>query len=45
MEVIVSPAARDDIHAAYTYYAERNPDAAESFAASATPSMGWPSFP
>ena len=28
MEVIVSPAARDDIHAAYTYYAERNPDAA-----------------
>lgn len=28
MEVIVSPAARDDIRAAYMYYAERNPDAA-----------------
>lgn len=28
MEVIVSPAARDDIRAAYTNYAERNPDAA-----------------
>lgn len=28
MEIIVSPAARDDIRAAYSYYAERNPDAA-----------------
>ncbi|HWE61613.1 MAG TPA: type II toxin-antitoxin system RelE/ParE family toxin [Chloroflexota bacterium] len=28
MTIIVSPAARDDIRAAYTYYAERNPDAA-----------------
>ena len=26
MEIIVSPAARDDIHAAYNHYAERNPD-------------------
>jgi toxin ParE1/3/4 len=28
VEIIVSPAARDDIHAAYIYYAERNPDVA-----------------
>lgn len=28
MDVIVSPAARDDIRAIYAYYAERNPDAA-----------------
>lgn len=28
MEVIVSPAARADIRAAYMFYAERNPDAA-----------------
>lgn len=28
MEIIVSPAARDDIRAVYSYYAERNPDAA-----------------
>lgn len=28
MAVIVSPAARHDIRAAYTYYAERNPNAA-----------------
>lgn len=26
MEIVVSPAARDDIQAAYNYYAERNPD-------------------
>ena len=28
MEIVVSPAARDDIHAAYSYYAERDPDTA-----------------
>lgn len=28
VKIIVSPAARDDIRAAYTYYAGRNPDAA-----------------
>ena len=28
MEVIVSPAAREDIRDIYAYYAERNPDAA-----------------
>lgn len=26
MEIIVSPAAGDDIRAVYSYYAERNPD-------------------
>lgn len=28
MPIIISPAARDDIRAVYTYYAERNPDLA-----------------
>ena len=28
MEVIVSPAAREDIRSVYAYYADRNPDAA-----------------
>jgi toxin ParE1/3/4 len=28
VDIIVSPAARDDIHAAYNYYAKRNPDVA-----------------
>ncbi len=28
MDIIVSPLARDDILAAYTFHAERNPDAA-----------------
>jgi plasmid stabilization system protein ParE len=28
VQIIVSPAARDDIHAAYIYYAGRNPDVA-----------------
>jgi toxin ParE1/3/4 len=28
MEIIVSPAAREDIRDIYAYYAERNPDAA-----------------
>jgi plasmid stabilization system protein ParE len=28
VQVVVSPAARDDIRTVYSYYAERNPDAA-----------------
>ncbi len=46
MEIIVSPAARDDIRAAYSYYAERNPDAAGRVVRSITDAIiGLSQFP